>query len=82
MCYEQQCFVYLTPKAHCLLFDNMKAGDYRVRIITDINHNGRWDTGHYASHRQPEPVVVIPSAATVRANWDTNVDFDFGKKSD
>lgn len=48
-------------------------GQYRLKLITDLNHNRRWDTGDYLHHLEPEPVLYYPEAITVRANWDVEV---------
>lgn len=50
-------------------FKTMAAGDYRLRIVSDWNANGKWDTGNYDLKRQPEPLVVYP-LESLRANWD------------
>lgn len=54
-------FSYLTPK------------DYGIKIIHDLNDNGRWDTGKYLKKRQPEPVEILPGTILVRSNWDHDV---------
>ncbi len=51
-------------------FFYLQPGDYYVRLIADRNGNGRWDTGEYASGREPEAVYYFPQKFTVRANWD------------
>ena len=47
---------------------------YRIKLISDKNGNGKWDTGNYLNHIQPEDVEYYPEGITVRANWD--VDFN------
>jgi hypothetical protein len=54
-------FSFLTPK------------DYGIKIIHDLNDNGKWDTGKYLEKRQPEPVEIMPGTITVRSNWDHDV---------
>jgi len=54
-------FSYLAPK------------DYRIKVIHDLNMNGKWDTGKYMDKRQPEPVEFMPAEITVRSNWDHDV---------
>ena len=48
---------------------------YRLKIIEDINKNGKWDTGNYLLHIQPEKVFYNPSKINVRANWDIETDW-------
>ncbi|HMQ47190.1 MAG TPA: Ig-like domain-containing protein [Saprospiraceae bacterium] len=50
-------------------FQTLIAGDYVVRIISDWNANGKWDTGNYDLKRQPEPIALYP-LEPLRANWD------------
>lgn len=50
-------------------FSLMAAGNYSVRIVTDLNGNGRWDTGLYDAKRQPEPIFTT-KLEPLRANWD------------
>ncbi|MBK9402300.1 MAG: hypothetical protein IPN36_16100 [Bacteroidetes bacterium] len=56
-------FAYLTP------------GSIRLRIIEDINHDGRWTYGNYGKRRQPEPVWIYQEALTLRSNWELEVVF-------
>jgi len=55
-------------------FNELNPGDFRVRIITDVNSNGEWDTGNYLKKIQPEPVFYFEKPITVRANWDVKQD--------
>jgi hypothetical protein len=47
----------------------LKPGQYTIRMTIDWNGNGRWDTGNYDDHRQPEPVLER-KLEQLRANWD------------
>jgi uncharacterized protein (DUF2141 family) len=51
-------------------FRALPPGSYSVRIITDWNANGRWDSGYYGLYRQPEPILTQPLEQQLRANWD------------
>lgn len=52
-----------------------KPGEYEMRIVSDRNRNGVWDTGQFfGEHRQPEKVRRITRKITVKANWDNEVD--------
>lgn len=48
---------------------------YTVEVIEDLDRNGRWTTGSYNLHRQPER-VYRKTLEQLRANWelDTAVD--------
>ncbi len=39
-------------------FETIPAKQYLIEIITDLNGNGRWDTGNYDEQRQPEPLFT------------------------
>ncbi len=49
------------------------AGSYDLRILYDINGNGKWDPGNFAEKRQPEIVYLIAKPITIRPNWDNEV---------
>ncbi len=59
---------YFVPRPE-LSIPVIKPGDYAVRIIFDLNKNGRWDTGNYLRHEQPEPVVLLQKKLSAKANW-------------
>lgn len=45
-------------------------GDYQMRILFDINKNGKWDPGDFfGKHKQPEIVTTINRPAIIRANF-------------
>lgn len=49
---------------------------YSVKAIADLNGNGRWDTGDYLQHRQPEPVYMYSLPVVLRSNWDVEINWD------
>ena len=49
---------------------NVKPGYYYLRLTIDSNGNGKWDTGNYANHLQPEEVYYYPKKLRLRRNWD------------
>ncbi len=53
-------------------FDLLHPGNYRVEIIEDRNADGRWTTGNYRLHRQPER-RFLQTLEPLRANWEVNV---------
>jgi hypothetical protein len=44
-----------------LIFENVNPGKYCLRYIEDANGNGKWDTGNYEKHLQPEKVYYYPN---------------------
>ena len=51
-------------------FTNVNPGTYYMRLTIDANGNGKWDTGNYANHLQPEEVYYYPKQLKLRRNWD------------
>lgn len=55
-------------------------GKYRLRVIKDINKNGRWDGADVYQKTQAEPVWYIDKPFTIRSNWEQietlNINFD------
>jgi uncharacterized protein (DUF2141 family) len=42
-----------------VVFQYLNAGKYCIRLIEDINRNGKWDTGSYLNKKQPERVMFL-----------------------
>lgn len=55
---------------------HVDAGTYYARLILDRNNNGKWDTGNYTEHRQPEDVFYYPGKLKLRKNWDVEQTWD------
>lgn len=51
-------------------YRNLPTGKYSIRVIYDVNKNGKWDTGSVQQKRQPEPVWNSDKIITLRSNWD------------
>lgn len=51
------------------VFENLKPGNYYVRIIFDENENGKWDTGNFLKKIQPEKTFHYEEEIIIRANW-------------
>ena len=51
-------------------FINVNPNTYYLRLVIDTNGNGKWDTGNYANHQQPEEVYYYPKKLRLRRNWD------------
>ena len=58
-------------------FEYISPNTYYLRLYIDENKDGKWTTGDWATHRQPEPVYYFPSKLQLRANWEFEEDFDF-----
>lgn len=61
---------------HTAVFDNLPAGAYKVKIIYDVNGNGKWDTGNYLKKIQPEKVAYFPDNISIKPGFDAEFDWD------
>ncbi|MGI4751095.1 MAG: Ig-like domain-containing domain [Janthinobacterium lividum] len=60
-------------------FNDYSIGKYRLRIIYDLNKNGKWDTGDLKKRTLPEPVWYYNKEISLRANWEMNETIDIPK---
>ena len=60
-------------------FPLLEKGNYRVRAVYDLNHDGKWTTGDFKSKQQPEPVSYFPSEIEIKVNWEIQQDWDISK---
>lgn len=67
---ETQIELYATEEKP-LEFNFLEPSNYLVRVIFDTNKNGRWDTGSFLKHTQPEKVIYYPKVVEMRANWES-----------
>jgi uncharacterized protein (DUF2141 family) len=63
--------------AKTLEFMHLDPGEYKIRIVYDLNNSGKWDPGDYDTHLQPEKVIYFPGRATIRADWDVELEWKF-----
>lgn len=59
-----------------VLYPQLMPGKYALVMVDDLNANGRWDSGRYARRIQPEPVIILKSDIEVRANWQSELQWD------
>ena len=52
-----------------IVYNNLRVGEYFIKIIEDINHNGIWDTGDLFLNKKPEP-IQFSKPFEIRDNWD------------
>jgi putative lipoprotein len=77
----------LDGDASPVVIDYVEPGSYGIRLVHDANGNGRWDTGDYFEHRQPEEVRYFrdekgQSAVKVRANWEYDFTIDYAQQTE
>jgi hypothetical protein len=69
----------LINKEEKLVFPLLEAGYYRLRVIYDLNGDGKWTTGDFDSKRQPEPVSYYPGEIEIKTGWELDQDWDMGE---
>ena len=68
-----------------VIFPLLEIGFYRLRVIYDLNDDGKWTTGDFTKHLQPEPVSYYPDEIELKTGW--NLEFtgdkawDIGRKN-
>ncbi|MCU0471739.1 MAG: Ig-like domain-containing protein [Bacteroidales bacterium] len=62
-------------------FTFLDPGKYKIRVIYDLNIDGKWTTGDYEKGRQPEPVSFFPREIEVKANWEIDQDWDISDQN-
>lgn len=63
-------------KSHRAELLNLLPGKYYARLFIDRNGNGKYDTGNYDLHLQPEETVYFPGAINLKKNWDVEQTWD------
>jgi uncharacterized protein (DUF2141 family) len=58
-------------------FELLGPGAYRLKLIADENKNGKWDSGNYLQHKQPERVIYYINPIKMRSGWDMDVELIF-----
>ncbi len=63
------------------VFNYLPAGAYSLRVIEDLNNNGKWDGGNLIKRKQSEKAQTYRSAKGVReietkVNWEIEIDVD------
>ena len=62
-------------------FYYLNPGKYAARLVRDSNRNGKWDTGDYERHLQPEEVFYYPQMIEFKSNFDVLQDWDLYAKT-
>ncbi|MBN2807646.1 MAG: Ig-like domain-containing protein [Prolixibacteraceae bacterium] len=58
------------PGTKTITFAYLRPASYRLKLIEDLNGNGRWDTGNLDQRQQPEPVYYYQNVLNVKSNWE------------
>ena len=57
------------------IFNHLKAGSYRLKLIFDSDNNGTWTSGHFLSQRQAERTLLFDEEISIRENWDKEIEW-------
>ncbi|MGR6087802.1 MAG: Ig-like domain-containing protein [Arcticibacter sp.] len=79
---EKSTVVRSLSASDTLTLPSLPPGKYRLRVLHDLNGNGKWDMGNIRNSQQPEPIDYHPSEITVRGNWEVEVILENGKGLD
>jgi hypothetical protein len=60
-------------------FPLLEKGAYRVRVVYDLNGDGKWTTGDFFSGRQPEPVSFLPMTVDIKENFFLRYEWDISE---
>jgi len=59
-------------------FPLLEKGKYRLRAVYDLDGDGKWTTGNFYKHLQPEPVTYYPDEIDVMTDWVIEQEWDLG----
>ena len=56
-------------------FEDLKPGDYQLRLVIDTNNNGYWSPGNYYERTEPERIIFYKTEKlnpiiSLKANWE------------
>ncbi|MBO7282033.1 MAG: Ig-like domain-containing protein [Alistipes sp.] len=65
-------------------FEYVTPGDVMLRVVEDMNANGKWDTGDMVLMRQPERTEIFKNEdgvelITTKENWEYDLEVDMDK---
>ena len=50
-------------------------GNYKLRVIDDLDNNALWSTGNIEKKKLPENVYYYPEPIEIKANWDVDINW-------
>ena len=56
-----------------VMFDYLMPAKYKLRALLDADGNGKWSTGNYHHHTQPETILDYKDVLEIRAGWDIDL---------
>jgi len=64
-----------------VVFPLLESGISRIRVIYDLNSDGKWTTGDFSAGRQPEPASYYPQELEMKPGWELDQPWDIGAKN-
>jgi len=71
----------IITKTTKLVYDNYYTTKYRIKVIYDTNHNGKWDTGNVKKGIQAENIWLFKKDIPLRYNFDVSQDIEIPKET-
>jgi ABC-type uncharacterized transport system ATPase subunit len=62
-------------------FKYIDQGKYRLRVIYDLNGDGKWTTGDFITGKQPEPVSYYNQELYIKEGWVEDQDWDISEQN-
>lgn len=68
---------YVQKNSASMIFDQIEPATYSLRVLIDLNNDGKWSYGNLLNDEAPEPIYLNPENISVRENWEIDVDISF-----
>ena len=56
------------------VFEHLMPAKYKLRALLDADGNGKWSTGNYHHHIQPETILDYKDVLDLKAGWDIDLE--------
>jgi len=73
--YIQQIQFVGEEKKYAVTINYLSPGIYKIRVIIDLDKNGKWTPGDLDKNTLPESVILFPIDQNLRANWENEIDW-------
>jgi hypothetical protein len=57
-------------------FNYLKPGIYSLKLVDDIDNNGKWSNGSFKDKIQPENIIHYKNPLDIKENWDLEVNIN------